>query len=183
MRSGSGVRKDAAEMQSAYSLAGPVTTTPIRRWEAERYDWQNHEEKCAFVSTGSPINLVRDFYIGPVRRDMTLGMPWATQWKVRMRTQEGAIEVLAPGAEERVHLSMLPTAVAPYTVRGVERASQDKEWDMTPKHHRTGTWNGGDMHALGHTASTKAPIVGTHSSFPARKCRSGSSLRISSAMC
>ena len=78
-----------------------------------------------------------------------------TMWKVYMRPQQEAFEVCAPGANERVHLSVLLTALAPSKVKGVEPASQDKDGDMIPKQHRIAFLNGRHVIALEHTGSLK----------------------------
>ena len=70
--------------------------------------------------------MIRDLYLRLAHRDMILGMPWATQCKVSLRPQQGATEVCSPGADDRLHLSVLPTAPTSSKVRGVESASQDK---------------------------------------------------------
>ena len=55
---------------------------------------------------------------------------------------------------------MLPFALTLTKVRKVESVSQDKQVDVIPKQHQFASWNGGYVHALGHTCSTKADIVG-----------------------
>ena len=59
--------------------------------------------------TMRPIKVVRCFYVGPVHHVMIRGMPWMTQWKERMRPQQEAIDVCAPGANEGVQLLVLAT--------------------------------------------------------------------------
>ena len=71
-------------------------------------------------------------YIGPVHHDVILGMPWVAQWKARMRPLQAAIEVCAPGAEERVRISVLPTTLTSSNVSGVEPVPQRNEAITAP---------------------------------------------------
>lgn len=87
--------------------------------------------------------MVRDFYVGPVHHAVILGMPWVTQWKARMRPQEGAVEVCVPGDNERVHLSVSSVALTCSMVRGLESAPQRSEGDISPKQQQ-GAAEGGD---------------------------------------
>ena len=103
--------------------------------------------------------MVRDCYIGPVHHDMVVGMSRAIRWKVRMRPQRGTTEVCAPNTYVKMHLSVLPTALTPSKVKGMESVSWDTEGDVAPKQYTTTAWNGGDMLALGRTDSTKADVV------------------------
>ena len=74
------------------------------------------------------------------------------------RSQQGVIEVCASEADKDVHLSARLTALTSPKVRGVDSTSQDKKRDVTPKQPRIGAWDGGDMHAVGHTGSSTAAI-------------------------
>ena len=47
-----------------------------------------------------------------------------------MRPQQGAIEVCAPEAGDRMHLPVLPTPLTSSEVRGVVSDAQDKEGDV-----------------------------------------------------
>ena len=98
--------------------------------------------------------------MGPVHCDIIVGKPRVTHLHLCTLARQKAIEFCAFGADKEVHLSVLPTALRPPNVKGVESVSQEKENDVTPKQHRSAAWNGRDMHALGHTGSTKADIVG-----------------------
>ena len=89
--------------------------------------------KCQFQSELDTIDTVRDFSIGLVHHDESLGMPWVTQWKARMRPLQATVEVCAPGAEERVHLSVLPTTLTSSNVSGVESVPQRNEEITAPR--------------------------------------------------
>ena len=62
--------------------------------------------KCQFQSEMGTIDTVWDFYVGLLHHDVILGMSWVTQWKAHMRPLQAAMEICAPGDEERVHLSV-----------------------------------------------------------------------------
>ena len=111
------------------------------------------------LSTTDPINVVLDFYIRPVHKDMILGTPWVTQWKVCMRLQHGAIEVCVQGDDGRVNLAVLRTAITLSRVRRVESTYEDKEGDAAPNQHQIGNRNGGHMRALIHSGSTRAAVL------------------------
>ena len=95
--------------------------------------------------------MVRDFYVGPFHRDMFHGMPWVTQWKVLMRSQQSTTEFRAPGSHDRVHFSVLAADLILSKVRGMESASREKEGVVTPKQLRISSWNDRGMHEFAHT--------------------------------
>ena len=85
--------------------------------------------KCQFQSEMGTIDTVWDFYVGPVHHGVILGMRgmWVPQWTARMRPLQAAIEVCAPGAEERVHLSVVPTTlIYQLSCRGLMRFLWDR---------------------------------------------------------
>ena len=55
--------------------------------------------------------MVWNSYIGPVHHDVISAMPWLIQWNMYIQPQQGAVEVSAPGAEEKVQGFMLPIAL------------------------------------------------------------------------
>ncbi|CDJ28180.1 uncharacterized protein EMH_0099790 [Eimeria mitis] len=103
--------------------------------------------KCSISSKAGHIPMTRDVYVGPVHHDLILGMPWVTQWKAQMRPSGGAVEVIPPGSDERVHLSALPTAFA----SGSDKAS--------PPCKGTEENNGG-THALRRVALVQRDVLG-----------------------
>ena len=103
--------------------------------------------KCQFQSEVGTTDTVWDFYVGPVHHDVILGMPWVTQWKARMRPLQAAIEVCAPGDEERVHLSVLPTTLTSSNVSGVEPVPQRTEEIFAPRQLGVAAEAGGEKHA------------------------------------
>ena len=116
--------------------------------------------KCSISSKTGHIPMTRDFYVGPVHHDIILGMPWVTQWKAQMRSSDGAIEVIPPGSDERVHLSALPTAFASSMVRGVETVSEEKGSNEVSPPCRGTEENNGGTRALRHDGLAKTPVLG-----------------------
>ena len=82
--------------------------------------------KYGFVSTKGPINVGRNFCVGPVHCDMILQLPWVTKWKMRMQLLQGAKEACASITNERMYLTVLPTAFTSSKARGVESAFQNR---------------------------------------------------------
>ena len=156
-------------MQSACSLVGTVTTSSIRRWEAECYDRQSKSAKRGFVSKKNPVRMVRSFHVGPVHHNMSLGMPWVIRWKMSMRPRQRPIEVCALGASERTNPSVLPIALKSCRVRRVESASRDNEGEVTPMRCRTAAWNGGNMCAVSHSCASEANMLGDSLQFTHEK--------------
>ncbi|CDJ28248.1 uncharacterized protein EMH_0039200 [Eimeria mitis] len=98
---------------------GAVNTKPAKHGARSGYHGRQDTRtgktmgvKRSISSKTGHIPMSRDFYVGPVHHDIILGMPWVTQWKAQMSSSDGAIEVIPPGSDERVHLSALPTAFA-----------------------------------------------------------------------
>ena len=64
-----------------------------------------------------------------------------------MRPLQAAIEVCAPGNEERVHLSVLPTTLTSHNVSGVEPVPQRNEEITAPRQSGVAAETGGKKHA------------------------------------
>ena len=64
-----------------------------------------------------------------------------------MRPLQAAIEVCAPGDEERVHLSVLPTTLTSSNVSGVEPVPQRNEELTAPRQLGVAAEAGGEKHA------------------------------------
>ena len=115
--------------------------------------------KVRFVSTTERINLVKYIVVSPLHQDIPLGIPCVSQLTVRLRPQQWAIEACVPGDVEKVHFSVFPNALTSCEVIRVESPPQGRRGDVTLQQHKVATWNGGYMHALGHSGSTEAVVV------------------------
>ena len=114
---------------------------------------------CQFISESGLINMVRDFYVGPVHYDMILGMPWVTHWKAQPLADANVIEVCGPGKREKAHLSVSTEAPTSSMVSGIKSVSQRNEGELTGERLATIAAADGDMHAPYQQEPNKVPLL------------------------
>ena len=121
--------------------------------------------------------MVRDFFVGPVRYDMILSMPWVTYWKARPPVDSSVIEVCVPDKREKAHLPVSTKAPTSLMVSGIRSAPSQSEDELKGKQLENEVAADGDMHALPLEKTEKDAILAIQSYFPPRSSRSGRHLR------
>ena len=114
---------------------------------------------CQFNSNSGLISMVRDFFVGPVRYDMILGMPWVTHWKARPLLDSSVIEVCVPEKREKAHLPVSTKAPTSSMVSGIRSAASRSEDGLIGEQLKNDAAAEGDMHALPLEKPEKAAIL------------------------